>query len=208
MFCWFQEIFRHDICDELWRRIQQLGVPLYLQKDVKAIYTTTYAEVQLNGDTHGEEMSNIVAKQGCPLFPTLFNLYDDELETYLDEINGNSLCSFDIVVVILLYADDVVQLSKLGANLPIFLIKLYAFCTSFSLDINLSKTKIMIFGHNKSKSKQEAFYLGMDQIQITHEYEYLGIDFYAHGYSEPSSKKQRIANMKAWIATLMEEKKQ
>lgn len=102
MFCWFQESFRHDICDELWRIIQQLGVPLYLQKDVKVTYSTTYAEVQLNGDTHGEEMSNIVAKQGCPLSPTLFNLYDDELETYLDEINGNSLCSFDIVIVILL----------------------------------------------------------------------------------------------------------
>ena len=169
------------------------------------MYTTVYAKVRINGDTHGEVMSDIGVNQGCPLSPTLFVLYIDELETYLDEIDGDSLCLFYTVVAILLSADDVVMLSKSGAGLQRLLNKLYEFCTSSSLDVNLSKTKIMIFGRNKRKLNQEAFYLGKDQIEITHEYKYLGIDFYSHGYFEPSSKRRRIACMKALMATLRKE---
>ena len=49
-----------------------------------------------------------------------------------------------------------------------------------ALKIYLSKTKIMVFGRNKRKLNQEAFYLDKDQIEIIHEYKYLGIDFYSH----------------------------
>ena len=56
------------------------------------------------------------------------------------------------------------------------------------LKVNLSKTKTMIFDCNKRKLNQEAIYLDKDQIEINHEYKYLGIDFYSHGYFEPSSK--------------------
>ena len=118
MFCWFQKSVCQDLCDELWELVQQLGVPLYLQKDVKVMSTMTYAKVRINGYTHDEVMSYIGAKQGCPLSPTLFNLYDDELETYLDEIYGNSLCLFNVMVVILLYVDDAIQLSKSRPSLP------------------------------------------------------------------------------------------
>jgi hypothetical protein len=57
-------------------------------------------------------MSNIGFKQGCPLSLTLFGLYIDELETYLDEIDGDSMCLFTKVVAILLYVDNVVLLFK------------------------------------------------------------------------------------------------
>ena len=35
----------------------------------------------------------------------------------------------------------------------------------------------MVFGCSKRKLNQEAFYPDKDQIKITHEYKYLGIDF-------------------------------
>ena len=41
------------------------------------------------------------------LSPTLFDLYINELETYLDKIDKGSLCLLNIVVVILLHANDV-----------------------------------------------------------------------------------------------------
>jgi hypothetical protein len=55
--------------------------------------------------------------------------------------------------------------------------KLYNFYTSSSLEAILSKTKSMIFGHNKGKLNQEAFYLDKDPSEITHEYKYHGIVF-------------------------------
>ena len=105
-------------------------------------------------------MSNISVKQGCLLSPTLFRLKIDELETCLDEIEKDSMCLFNTMVVILLYAHNVVLLSRIDASLQRLLNKLYEFCTSSSLDVNLSKTKIMIFGRNKRRLNQEAFSLG------------------------------------------------
>ena len=51
------------------------------------MYTIICAKVRINRDTHGEVMSKIGVKQVCPLSPTLFNLYIDELEMYLDKID-------------------------------------------------------------------------------------------------------------------------
>ena len=39
----------------------------------------------------------------------------------------------------------------------------------------------MIFGRNKKKFNQEAFYLDNDKIEIIHKYKYFGIDLYSHG---------------------------
>ena len=44
--------------------------------------------------------------------PHLFGMYIDELENYVDEIDGDFVCTFDMVVTILLYANNVVSLSK------------------------------------------------------------------------------------------------
>jgi hypothetical protein len=46
-------------------------------------------------------MSNINVKQGCPLSPTIFYLYIDEVEIYLDEMDEDSPCLFDVVIAIL-----------------------------------------------------------------------------------------------------------
>jgi hypothetical protein len=124
-----------------------------------------------------EVISDIDVKQGCHLSPTLFGLYVNELETYLDKIEGDSPCLFNTVVVILLYVDDVVLLSRSSASLQRLLNKLCDFFTSSILEVNLAKTKIMMFGRNKRKLYQEALCLDKDQIEITHEYKYLEIEF-------------------------------
>ena len=48
--------------DKIWECLQYLGVPLHLQQVVKAMCIITYAKVRINGDTHGEVMSNISVK--------------------------------------------------------------------------------------------------------------------------------------------------
>ena len=83
--------------------------------------------------------------------------------------------------------------------------KLNEFCTSSSFEVNPSKTKFMIFGHNKRKLNQEAFHPNKDQIEITHKRKNLGINFYTHGYFEPPSKRQGIIGLKALMKNLEKE---
>lgn len=49
-------------------------------------------------------------------FPTLFVFYIDELKTYLDEIDKDSLGLFHMIITILLYADDIVLPTRQGWN--------------------------------------------------------------------------------------------
>ena len=88
------------------------------------MYTAIYAKVRTNDDTHGEVMSDIGVKQGCPLSPTLFGLYTNELETYLDEINIDSSCLFNTMIAILLNVDNFVLLSRSSTCLQRLLNKL------------------------------------------------------------------------------------
>ena len=121
--------------------------------------------------------------------PTLFGLYIDELETYLDEIDKDSLCLCNTMVAILLCAKDVILLIRLGACLQRLVNKPYEFYTVSSLEVNLSKTKIIIFDNNKKKLNPKAFCLDKGPIEITHEYKYVRTKFHSHGYLEPSSKR-------------------
>ena len=66
----FKKSFDTIMCEKLWACLQQLDVPPYLQQAMKAMYTMVFTKVKINGNTHGQEMSNIGVKQGWPVPPT------------------------------------------------------------------------------------------------------------------------------------------
>ena len=62
-----------------------------------------------------------------------------------------------------------------------------------SLELILSKTTITIFGHDKRnfRTRTRKSIQDKDQIEMTHEHKYLGIDFfYSHGYFQSFSKRR------------------
>ena len=70
-----------------------------------------------------------------------------------------------------------------------------------SIKVNLSKTKIMIFGPNKRNLYQEAF-LPRQRPNWDNPWMQIPWDwFYAHGYFETFSKRRRIVGMKALMGT-------
>ena len=74
----------------------------------------------------------------------------------------------------LLYADDfssIISRSKIG--LQSCLNTLSSFCNSWMLDINSKKTKVMIFQKRAKKNSNLEFHIGIETIDIVHEYTYL-----------------------------------
>ena len=51
-------------------------------------------------------------KQGCPLSPTLFGLYIDKLEEWLNKANGEGIQLAEYVIKLLLYPDDLILIAK------------------------------------------------------------------------------------------------
>lgn len=84
--------------------------------------------------------------------PDVFRLYIDELEAYLHKIDGDFPCLFNTMITNLLYTKNVVMFSKTMSKFTKTQQDVWI-CIPSSLHINLSKTKIAIFGQNTNITK-------------------------------------------------------
>ena len=87
----------------------------------KAIVHRLYEEVKIKIRTSvgisKRFRSDIGVKQGFPLSPTLFGLYIDKWEECLDLQGGDGVRLGEFVIKLLLYADDLVLISKSARGL-------------------------------------------------------------------------------------------
>ena len=81
----------------------------------------------------------------------------------------------------LMYADDIVLLSKTANGLQTLLCRLEEFCTKWNLRVNLDKTKIIIFNKAGRVLKGHNFLYGNKLLEHVNEYKYLGIYFRSSG---------------------------
>ena len=116
--------------------------------------------------------STIGVKQGCPLSPTLFGLYIDEVSHYIERFGGLGSCLMGIAVQILLYADDIVLISDSPEGLQRHLNALKLFCMDKSLSINMDKTVFNTTQAWVTRSELE-FFLGEEKVEYTRSYTYV-----------------------------------
>ena len=133
------------------------------------------------------EITSIIrVKHGCPLSPTLFGLYIDEILEFVDRMGGPEAPLAGILIPLLLYADDIVLISDSAEGLQRHLDALQDFCLQRDLMVNLGKTKVMVFNTShawlKSRSAPSFSYRG-EVVDIVHSYVYLGFTFTGPGFS-------------------------
>ena len=66
------------------RRLREMGVPIVLTWGIMALYTSVMGHVRTQEGNSDIVHSTIGVKQGCPLSPTLFGMYVDEVSEYID----------------------------------------------------------------------------------------------------------------------------
>ena len=113
-------------------------------------------------------------RQGCILSPLLFNLYLNDLAFSFDNVLSNPfVLPNGTRLNPLLYADDLIILSRSKLGLQNCLNVLSSYCNSWMLRINPKKTKIMIFQRCTRKCKHN-FRIGNEVIDVVQNYTYLG----------------------------------
>ena len=86
---------------------------------------------------------NIGLKQGCPLSPTLFGIYIDKLEGCLEEAGcAGTILAGIVIILLLLYADNIVLLARGPSNLDKQLRLLKDFCFTMGMNVNADKKKL------------------------------------------------------------------
>jgi hypothetical protein len=123
---------------------------------------------------------NIGVKQGCPLSPNLFGLYQDDLEKILLSVpNHDAPMLAGLAVPLLLYADDLALISTSRGGLQRLLNELEAFCTVRGLTVNIDKTKVVVFG-SRAAMKEPVTYNNVPIEQVI-SFRYLGLELHQSG---------------------------
>jgi hypothetical protein len=103
------------------------------------------------------------------LSPTLFDLYIDKLEEWLNSQEGDGALLGDFVIRLLLYADDLILIAKSALGLQEHLNSLERFCSTVGMQVNTSKTKVVIFS-SKIKHTQQKFYFEGNTLEEVADY--------------------------------------
>ena len=138
------------------------------------IYKKTKCAVRMGGSCTEFFAVTRGVRQGCPLSPILFNLYVNDIFTIMNQNNESEIfLNKEVPINAIMYADNLILLSDTPEGLQKHIDKLSKYCDDWRLNINLKKTKIMIFnrGNNRIKSEFNIKKVVLENVKIM---KYLG----------------------------------
>jgi hypothetical protein len=187
-----------DFCkayDSVWReglffKLIQYGCSKNFVRILLSMYSSVKYKVKLSSGSTPVFSSNIGLKQGCNMSPSLFNVFINDIPELLNTSNCDPVHLGTTKVNCLLYADDLVLLSKSRSGLQESLVKLQSYVERWKLEINLKKSKVLIFGSKSQRSLYitSKWCLGGELLQCVDEYVYLGITFHYSGRFKVAQK--------------------
>ena len=200
----FRKAFDTIPRERLFQRLQSLKVPSEMMWGIYALYEQVFGRVRCPGGISDTIASTIGVKQGCPLSPTLFGLYIDEIADFLTRDGGGAVDLSGTPVHIMLYADDIVLVSESQGGLQRHLQVLEDFCMQRGLTVNLGKTKVMIFHTSRQGMAHASFTFAGGPVEIVTSYVYLGVTFStaATHFTMGSAAQDRLTRGYAALAML------
>ena len=101
----------------LQNRLEEIKVPFELRVVAIRLYEKVIAKFKNNEGWTTDINCNIGVKQGCPLSPTLLGVSFDKLENCLEEAGLTGTILVGIVIILLLYDDDIFLMERCPSDL-------------------------------------------------------------------------------------------
>ena len=171
----------------LWQKLRRENINGKCFRVIQNLYNHIKSKViTSDGSTEFFDCMKGV-RQGENLSPFLFSIFLNDLYDFLQN-NIHGITNETVIegaqiylkLFILLYADDTVIFSDSEKDLQNALAHFKRYCDQWKLDINVNKTKILIFSNGRYNCKQ-IFKLGEKELDIVTEYKYLGLLFTKSG---------------------------
>jgi Reverse transcriptase (RNA-dependent DNA polymerase) len=187
LFVDFSKAFDRVCRPKLWERLVSLGVPLDMRIAIAQLYQKVL--IRFSSSSVEEVPSTLGVIQGCPLSPTLFGVFIDQLHDLLEEMGGAGSQLGTLAILLLIFADDVVLLAHTQSDLQQHLLALEKFCKQSGMQVNMKKTKCLMLG-----TKQElSLYFAGERVETVTSYKYLGVEF-SQNMSWATCVKHRLAH--------------
>lgn len=155
----------------LFYKLHLMGVSTKFLRVLRAMYEGTRAAAWDGEHISEWFQTSMGVKQGCILSPDLFAFLINDL---YDNLGNGGVRIEELLIKILLYADDLVIMAEDIAALQEMINKFASYCKKWNLVVNLDKSKIMIFKKGGRRSREERWWLDGVEIEIVNKYKYLG----------------------------------
>lgn len=159
---------------KLWNKLWIKGISRKYIVALQSLYDGVECCVKVNGRLSQWFEVQCGLKQGCLMSPLLFNLYiNDLLEEITQLETGVDIGQTSVSVIV--YADDIVLLTKSAEDLQSMMETLHAWSVKNSMVVNLEKSKVIHF-HKVSKPQTTfPFMYNGEPMEVVKSYKYLGL---------------------------------
>ena len=161
----------------IWAKLLKGGVSSKCIRLFRNMYDKM--KLEMRGDNRYFE-STLGILQGEITSPLFFSFFVRDLEDNLSE-EAIGISVFDVLIKLLMYADDMVLFSETKEGLQEGLNNLHDYCSAWGLTLNATKTKVVVFRKGGRLSRNCVFEYGRTNIEIVSYFKYLGIYFSTSG---------------------------
>ncbi|NRB81926.1 MAG: RNA-directed DNA polymerase, partial [Saccharospirillaceae bacterium] len=176
----FKKAFDSVCREALFYKLSQSGITGKFYNVLRHMYTNSTAQIKMSGHVSKIISINKGTEQGHPLSPDLFKAYLSDLSPLLEKQNCPQL--LDTIISHLLWADDLIILALDEETIQNQLNELNQFCSNWGVEININKTKLMIFNDSpRHPPMTHSLHLGNNTLIKVDSYCYLGINIHKSG---------------------------
>ena len=200
----------------LWGKLLNSGVNGKVPRVIRDMYAKAKSCVKTRHSLSQFFVSNVGLRQGGNFSPVLFSLFLNDLKVCVFTSNNvqglkllfalaQDVCLQDIekklYLFLLLYADDTIVLAECPEDLQRALDILKIYCEFWGLDINVRKTKVMIFSRGKIR-KMPKFNFNEETVDVVWDYKYLGVKFNHNNKFKKAQQLQFLLSNRAMFSLL------
>ena len=185
----------------MWKKLLQNNIDGKVFKVIYSLYEKAKSCVRSCQGLSSFFVSCNGVRQGENLSPILFSIFLNDLVQHMSgsfdglECLSNSIrdrLSDDTIYVylklyLLLYADDTVVFAESAADLQLALNSMHDYCNIWKLEVNIAKTKVVVFSKGKIRNIPAFTYGGLD-LDVVDDFSYLGVKFNYNGKFNKTKK--------------------
>jgi len=164
--------------NKLLLRLSQVSITGRFFNCIVDMYKKMRSSVKVDKNHITELFScNIGLRQGCMLSPSFFSIFISILHEMIEKRGGKGIKTGNMnEIKSLFFADDIVFIADTVYDLQKHINTLARFCEEWGLDVNITKTKVIVFRRGGRISQNERWYYKGKRIEVVSTYKYLGLE--------------------------------